>query len=487
MKCIAVAVLFVIQSHRCLFAQEVNCSTVPNAASAKLLEVVSIVKTGNFRELKSLLEASWSLDPQYADNIFPALRELEAIKSFSKGLSLVEMCTEGSTKANGYYENGLTQAVDRFRIALDASTPPRITHIVVYRAERLKKETRAGLTESERLANLDAYVHGLAKAGAFSGVVMLAKSGKPIYTKAFGKRFDGIPDTISLEDPFDPVAFTASFRAANRAPRVDIRTTDRFNLASLNKIVTAVAILQLVERKKIGLDDRLRSLLPKEPMSDEVGEVQLKHLLSHTSGLKYDLQSLSFTPGSAYAYNNFNFGLLGDIISAATGLRYDDYIRLHILGPMGMANTASIEFRRFNSQVVIGNYEDIRGEEFVVSPNPYLQKYPGSAMGGMYSTADDLLRFAEGLRTHKLLQPASLGMMRAAKTELHAPNYGFGVMRGDGGIWGHSGRLPGADADLEIYGDSGFVAIVLANQSEANPPVLAKIRSLFWSEAIEPK
>lgn len=183
-----------------------------------------------------------------------------------------------------------------------------------------------------------------------------------------------------------------------------------------------------------------------------------------------------------------NFAYLGEIIERVTGMRYEDYLRINILGPLGMASTARFELKQMTSSIVIGDYEDIRNGKYVLVPNPYLQKYPGSAMGGLYSTAEDLFKFGEALRGGKLLSPESVNLMRTAKSELNAPEYGYGVMLWQGpGIWGHSGRLPGADADLEIYGNTGYVAVVLANKTEANPPVLAKIRSLFFPQSLNKK
>lgn len=229
-------------------------------------------------------------------------------------------------------------------------------------------------------------------------------------------------------------------------------------------------------------------LMPDEVKSKEAGAIQIKHLLSHTSGMKYNLDKLSFKPGSKFSYNNMNFAYLGEVIERITGMRYEDYLRIHILGPLGMANTSRFELKKMTSSIVIGDYEDIRDGQYVLGPNPYLQKYPGSAMGGMYSTAEDLLKFAEALRTGKLLKPETVRLMKTAKIELSAPEYGYGVVLWQGpGIWGHSGRLPGADADVEIFGETGYVAIVLSNKTEANPPVLAKIRSLFFPGSLNSK
>jgi hypothetical protein len=97
----------------------------------------------------------------------------------------------------------------------------------------------------------------------------------------------------------------------------------------------------------------------------------------------------------------------------------------------------------------------------------------------MYSTALDLLKFANGLRDGRLLKPSTVELMKAPKPELGAPDYGFGVVRWQApGVWGHSGRLPGAEVDLEFY-DNEYLAIVMSNYDSVNNPLLRLIRVLF--------
>jgi D-alanyl-D-alanine carboxypeptidase len=100
-------------------------------------------------------------------------------------------------------------------------------------------------------------------------------------------------------------------------------------------------------------------------------------------------------------------------------------------------------------------------------------------MGGLYSTGPDVLRFASALIAGRLVSSATLDLMKAAKVELGAPSYGFGVMRErTPGVWGHGGDLPGADAALEFYSD-GYVVVVLANMDTVAAPILQKTRMAF--------
>lgn len=250
-----------------LLAQKTNCVSKPNVASEKLREIVSVTMNKNFAALKSKLESSWSENKKYKDELMSALRDLESYKSFSKGLVEQEVCTEGMYIANGFYKNNLTNAVDRIRIVMgdSASGSTRITKIRVTRAIRFLDIPSQKLTDRQRIQMLESYVTGLTDANAFAGTVLIAQHGKIIYQKAFGKRYDNIIDTINLTgDSFDPSVFSNSFRHANVSPMKNITLRDAFNLASLNKIFTAVAILQLVEKGKLSLDDSMVKLMPDE-------------------------------------------------------------------------------------------------------------------------------------------------------------------------------------------------------------------------------
>jgi CubicO group peptidase (beta-lactamase class C family) len=111
-----------------------------------------------------------------------------------------------------------------------------------------------------------------------------------------------------------------------------------------------------------------------------------------------------------------------------------------------------------------------RGQR-VFTENTELHTTPATGAGGFYSTATDLFRFCEALRTGKLLPIATVDSMRTPKSNLGAVDFGYGIdsMRGQN-IWGNTGFIPGANADVELYGDSGYLLIVLSNRA-ANEPI----------------
>src|SRR5262249_55537043 len=200
------------------------------------------------------------------------------------------------------------------------------------------------LTEDQIAGELDAFVSKLAGADVFSGAVLFAKDGRVIYKKAFG--------------------------TANKDFNAPNRVDTKFNLGSMNKMFTSVAIAQLVERGKLSFDDPLSKFLPDFPSKEAAEKIKIKHLLSHTAGLgsyfnnKFMESSrarfrtvndfmelakeekLQFEPGSKWSYSNTGMLVLGAVIEKATGQNYYDYIRENIYKPAGMINSDCYELDR---------------------------------------------------------------------------------------------------------------------------------------------
>ena len=224
---------------------------------------------------------------------------------------------------------------------------------------------------------------------------------------------------------------------------------------------------------------------PTRNGGEDFRRVQIRHLLSHTSGIIGSIERLQSQPGTRHEYSNFNFTLLGEVIEAVTGMRFEDALAVRVLGPAEMANTRRYEIRQLSPDVPHGYTLEHIGEPaqaprdaLRLTDNHFLHIYPGGSMGALWWTAPDLLRFTQALTEGRLLRPATLAMMRAPKPELGSPEYGYGAMLARApGAWGHAGDLPGADADLEIHGDLTF--IVLANLDNVNEPVMRMLRDLF--------
>lgn len=302
-------------------------------------------------------------------------------------------------------------------------------------------------TDEQRVTQLNAAVDKAVAEDRFSGVVMLAKDGKPLLARAVG-----------MADPAKGIA--------NRADT-------KFNLGSINKFMTRVAIGQLASAGKLSMDDTIRKHLPDYP-SPAADKITIQQLLDHRSGLgdifgdKFmaahaSLRKLSdylplfadapleFEPGTSQRYSNAGFVVLGLIVEKVSGQSYYDYVRDHIAKPAGLTDTASYAVDDDVPNRAIGQTK--RGPE---GPLPQRRDNTGtlpargSSAGGGYSTAPDLLRLSQALLADKILSKQWTDWLFTGKVDSGGKR-GLGV----------AGGSPGVNAVLEIA--PPYTLIVLSN------------------------
>jgi CubicO group peptidase (beta-lactamase class C family) len=301
-----------------------------------------------------------------------------------------------------------------------------------------------------------------AAAGKFSGAVLIARDGKPVVKQANG--------------------------FANRQRR--------FNIGSLGKSFTAVAIAQLVQQARLSFDDPIGKYVSGFP--PEIADlVTIGQLLTNTSGLgdvfmrwhptappQLDLaellarivkEPLQFDPGSRFGYSNSGYVVLGAIVEAVSGQNYYDYVRERVFKPAGMTHTGW--YTRDQVPNMAHGYTQVDTSGTWIAGNP---------SGGAYSTVGDLLRFAQALLEHKLLSPQMTKTVLTGKVDTPRPGpaptkYGYGFeeqFRNGVRIVGNGGGEPGVEAQLRIFPRLGYTVIVLANQEGANRPVLERATRL---------
>ncbi|MEZ5994749.1 MAG: serine hydrolase domain-containing protein [Hyphomonadaceae bacterium] len=463
----AIASLVLIQSGVSLaemrdpvFATSSTCDTARTPAMERLEDIVAAVRTGEGSAVSAALDRNWS--PQASE----ARAELEPVllrwASLNRNLSAVEVCAQSGNRASAFYRNELTGLIDHIRLTVEDGGAGQITQGFARPGYRTDADPAARRPDRVRVARLDDFVDQLVARDLFSGVIIVARDGVPIYQRAVGRR----------NDAGDP-----------------IRIDDAFEMASSTKMFTATIIFQMIEQGRLSLDMTLAEAAPSLVATDEdlratgdlVRHIQIRHLLSHTSGI-VDGPPPYGEPGH-YQYANTNFWILGKIIEEQSGMRYEDYLRQYLLGPLGMANTSRYEMSRPSDALVTGYMSGVANGAETFTANPLLQTIAGGAQGGYYSSAPDMLRFAAALRSGRLVSQQSLDEMRSVHPEIGANIYGFGMLRWRGrGIWGHAGDLPGADVDIEFYGDTPYTAIVMSNRDNGCDPLIAKVRALFYPE-----
>jgi CubicO group peptidase (beta-lactamase class C family) len=343
----------------------------------------------------------------------------------------------------------------------ETAEPARALNLVLHR-----------MTEADALNALAARAAKLAGEHEFSGAVLVAKDGRVLFAHAYG--------------------------LADRNRRIPNTLQTRFRIGSMNKMFTAVAILQLVEAGKLKLTAPLGTYLRDYPNHGVVTKVTIHHLLTHTGGTGdifgpdfdahrsdlrtladyiklYGKRGLEFEPGSQWAYSNYGFILLGAVIEKVTGHSYYDYVRQHIYAPAGMTATGSLPENDAVPGRSIGYTKPPGATGW--APNTDTLPYRGTSAGGGYSTVGDLAHFAHALLSHKLLGPDTTKLLITGKVKT-GPEvryaYGFEDARdANGNGWvGHGGGAPGMNGDLKVYPRSGYVVAVLAN---LDPPAAQRI------------
>lgn len=336
------------------------------------------------------------------------------------------------------------------------------------------------VSESQAISAIAEELEDMGENSDFSGAVLLAKRGKTIVSKAFG--------------------------VASRESSVPNRLDTKFNLESINKIFTKVAAALLLERGKLSLDDTLGKFIPVYSNREAKRKVTVRNLIDMSSGIgnilgeRFDAtpkirlrrnedflqffsdEHLAFEPGTERLYSNGGYVVLGLIVERVSGLNYYDYVREHIFGPSGMTNTDSYEADAVVADIACG-YTHIGpdGEEGPLRSNIYTRPARGSAAGGGYSTASDLLRFTLALESNRLLSPEYSDCM------LGGPEPG----ESDGDTedraahaFAFAGGAPGINSVIEAGLPGGYDVIVMSN---LDPPSAMKAagvirRWLAWIE-----
>lgn len=319
--------------------------------------------------------------------------------------------------------------------------------------------------QPQKLKELDLWIQAQADQHQFSGVVLIAKDFKPIFHKAYGM--------------------------ASKRYQVKNTLETKFRLASVSKIFTATAILQLAEQGKLSLDDKLGKYVAVDEFVDSrVKDVKIRHLLTHQSGWasywsdpyfsehRTQLRSvadymsfikklpLNFAPGTKTAYSNSGYVVLGAVIEAAAGMDYYDFVDQYIYQAAGMSKSGSFELDHIveNLATCYTNYNyrsEKVGKDYPFE-NIFFSAPKGVPAGSSISTTGDLLNFLEAVVSKKILKQASIDFLRA----------GIGSRDKPGAFIFHNGGGQGMNTWMQCNVENGYSIIVLGNYG---PPTSSKV------------
>jgi len=469
-------------------SQEFSLPDTP--AGRQLSRLLQVYHTGKLSLARAFVEESMSESFRTMVPMQAHLQEFGLFHDITRGLELISVpeCTDLAATALVRYR--LVEELWNIRVELESESSHLVKAIATWPADRPADPTPLPkLTGQQIVDELARYVDKLAQADVFSGVVLLAKADKPLLFKAYGQ--------------------------ASKSFSIPNRVDTKFNLGSMNKMFTAVAICQLVERGKLSYDHPVGDYLGSDWLDPEIaGKVKVAHLLCHTSGLGNIFtdrfmkssrslyravedykplvadQKLAFEPGTKWQYSNAGFLLLGAIIEKVAGQSYFDYVRNNVFVPAGMHDSDSYEMDRPVPNLAIGYDKEFNDNGYTFKNNLFEHLIKGCPAGGGFSTAGDLLRFSEALRTGRLVSAATRDALLSPKPELNSRTYGYGfeTEKEDrlGQVVGHSGGFPGISSRLDMYLDLGYTVVVLSNYSHGSQAIVGKSKQLL-RQCSEPK
>ncbi len=450
------------------------------AGVRRLRDIIEVLNTGDYAKTRASFETN-SVDIRTdVPGVKPGSWNVTAFASAldrysaSRGLDVVRVTTEPSRgDVVGIVRNRTTGDEEYLAVRVEPQAPHRITWLPaippqVVATWNLKRAASVAVTEQERLQEIGSYLKRMGDAEIFSGVVVIARDGKPVFSQAYGyaDREKQIPNT--LDTPF--------------------------LMGSMSKLFTGLAVGQLVEQGKLSYDDPLAKFLPDFPDPESAKKIQIKHLLSHTAGLgnastlwnpdlidrqttiKAMVDALerkppAFEPGTKHVYSNMGFVLLGRVIEIATGQDYYDYMEKNVFAPAG-ATSASFPLLPKDGVAVVPMaypYEPAwDGDNLRLYTQNQLGKEfrrGGSAGAGVVS-ALDLLKLSNAMRAGRIVKPETFRLHSSAKPELAAPIYGYGIIAGPylgRPFVGHNGRALGQCTEFGELRDTPYTIIVLSN------------------------
>lgn len=307
------------------------------------------------------------------------------------------------------------------------------------------------------------------------------------------------------------IVFEKCYGLANLGSNSPITPTTNFNIASITKQFTALAILQLAEKHSLSLDDRLSKYFPQ--LHPAVGNrVTIRHLLTHASGIKdhYPLvdtktirhatdqdvlkavekmDSLYFTPATGYRYSNTAYCLLSLIIEKVSGMSYTDYITKNIFGPLDMSASTVLNVGKPIHNRATGYAYDADKKQFRQSDADESVFFSTQGDGGIYTSLRDYVKWFRGLQKGKLLPSKTIRQARHIQNPIdsaHQLGYGFGWFIGaqeKPEVVYHTGSNGGFRAIVVTIPADDYAVIIFSNRTGIDLEKLAiEINRIFHQE-----
>jgi CubicO group peptidase (beta-lactamase class C family) len=321
--------------------------------------------------------------------------------------------------------------------------------------------------EEETIAAIKKYMTTYQDSDYFSGSVLVARNGQILLNEGYG--------------------------LCDKENNIKSTSQTKYMIGSLTKQFTAMAIMQLEEKKKLKVTDTIDKYIPGFPHGNEI---TIHQLLSHTSGLPREIQqtlnintvpktldealnliknkelSLLSEPGTTFNYSNTGYILLGYIIEKVTGSKYSDYLEKNIFKPLNMTNTGfgydkntnkdlAVSYSTMGKNITADSYIDNTSANYID-----MSIWPFSA-GAIYSTVEDLYKWDRALYTTKLAKKKTIEKLFIPVKSNYG--YGWGIQStSPKRIYSHNALLAGFNSKIMRLVDDDTAIIILSNIDNAS-------------------
>lgn len=332
------------------------------------------------------------------------------------------------------------------------------------------------LAFAQQETTLESYMDSQASINHFSGTVLVTKNDSILLKKAYGTAdYEWkVPNTIDT----------------------------KFSLASVSKQFTAVAIMQLVEKGKISLDDKLTKYYPNFPKGDQI---TIKMMLTHNAGFQMDYDELYlaktsldkdsvanyimqkpllFKPGSNTAYSNIGYYLLARIIEKISNQSYAAYLKVNLFDKAKMYNTGVST----NDSIVFKSAKTYYKKEGTLIKNPYINWNFNIGHDGIYSTVEDLYLWNKALFDNTILLNKT--SKKKMFTSYNDQKFGFGLMinpfyNQNHELIAHDGGFYGAMTSFNKFTNDNIFITVLSNNQSPSYLIAYGLAAILFKKSVE--
>lgn len=462
---------------------EVKAKTIPDSVVSNIVnDFFSAVNSGQRKSMQDFITTYYDQNILKRVPLFAVVSLYMGFYYETVGMGyelLDKLPSAGANLITAELYNKLTETKVMFKFPVSGAPSYKINNLIKAEIILPKADEKQSkkLSDDELIKRIDKSLKKLDKDEEFSGAVLVAKNGKILLKEAIG--------------------------LASKDYEIPNKTDTKFNIASVGKMFTGLAITQLVELGKLSFDDSLSMYVSADWLNPEISKkIQIKHLLTHSSGLgdyfrdayaQCDIpffrelddyktliadDNLSFEPGTSFSYSNTGFLLLGVVIEKVTNEKYFDYLKKHIFEPAGMVNTDGFDKDSPVKNRATGYSKVYENGKVSWNNHQFTRVLRGSPSGGIYSTVEDLLKYDIAIRTDKILSPEYSEIFLQGRPELNVSFHSYGFFISDGAAGreaSHKGDGQGTNCHFKMYLDSGYTVIILSNYSAPSANIVANV------------